>query len=181
MIRAAGFAVLVAVHAAVGQTSQLYINLYDAVNDNYAVQQNGDYNVYRFDRPWRNPEVLCHVGFATSGITCDRADDTIWVTDSLSRLVRHLDRNGNLLSSFLADDGSYAYRIALDPIDGTLWLGGFRSNVIYQYDQNGTLPDASSWADRHADEPRPVDIRVGEMIEEVERIDVVADQQFARG
>ncbi|HZW09831.1 MAG TPA: GC-type dockerin domain-anchored protein [Phycisphaerales bacterium] len=117
-------------------------NWFDGATDgrfNYAVQHNGDYNLYRFDREWGSPEVLFNVGFATSGITVDPKNGTFWVSDSLSRLVRNLDQSGNELSSFLADDGSYAYGLAMDPVDGTLWVGGFGSNVIYQYDANGDL------------------------------------------
>jgi hypothetical protein len=109
----------------------------DGVAHNYAVQHNGDYNLYRFNREWGGAEVLFSVGFATSGIAYDASDDTFWVTDSLSRLVRQLDMSGNVLGSFLANDGPFAYGIALDPADGTLWVGGFGSSVIYQYDKAG--------------------------------------------
>jgi hypothetical protein len=117
-------------------------NWFDGATDgqyNYAVQHNGDYNLYRFDRDWSNPQVLFNVGFATSGITIDVNNGAFWVTDSLTREVRNLDVNGTVLSSFLADDGQYAYGIAMDPADSTLWVGGFGSNVIYQYDTSGNL------------------------------------------
>ncbi len=118
-------------------------NWFDGTTDgrlyNYAVMHNGDYNLYRFDRDWANPQVLFYAGFATSGITYDQQNGTLWVTDSLTREVRQLDMAGNQLSSFFATDGPYAYGIAMDPADGSLWVGGFGSNMIYQYDQAGTL------------------------------------------
>jgi hypothetical protein len=57
----------------------------------------------------------------------------------VSHVVCNLDRDGRELRSFLADDGEYAYGIAMDPADGTLWVGGDASNVIYQYDTTGVL------------------------------------------
>jgi len=119
-------------------------NWFDGATDgeyNYSVQHNGDYNLYRFDREWGNPEVLFNVGTFTSGITVDPKNGTFWVCDSLSRVVRNLDNNGNELSSFSAADSNYAYSIAMDPADGTLWIGGYNSNLIYQYDANGNLLD----------------------------------------
>jgi hypothetical protein len=118
-------------------------NWFDGTTDgrfhNYAVMHNGDYNLYSFDRDWSNAQVLFQVGFATSGVTYDTQNGTLWVTDSLSREVRQLDMGGNVLSSFFATDSAYAYGIAMDPADGSLWVGGYGSNMIYQYDQAGSL------------------------------------------
>ncbi|HZW09825.1 MAG TPA: GC-type dockerin domain-anchored protein [Phycisphaerales bacterium] len=118
-------------------------NWFDGATDgrhyNYAVQHNGDSNLYRFDRDWSNPHALFHLGNAASGVTLDVRDGTFWVTDSLTRLVRNVGRDGAVISAFPADDGQSAYGIAMDPEDGTLWVGGDQSNVIYQYDTSGAL------------------------------------------
>lgn len=118
-------------------------NWFDGTTDgkyaNYATQHNGDYNLYRFDRDWSNGRVMFHVGPYNSGITRDVRDETFWVSNSLTGLVRHLDRSGNELSAFDATDESFAYAIAMDPADHTLWIGGSRSNVIRQLDTEGNL------------------------------------------
>jgi hypothetical protein len=116
-------------------------NYYDGTTDgskyNYAVQHNGDYNVYRFDRDWANPQPLFNVGFATSGITYDSTNGTLWVSDGLSKLVRNFDLTGQELSSFTMSQGTYAYGLALDPADGTLWQGDYGNGVLHQYDKTG--------------------------------------------
>lgn len=118
-------------------------NWFDGTTDgrysNYAVQHNGDFQLYRFKRDWTAPQPMFDAGRYASGITIDPADRTFWVSDGLTGIVRHLDRRGNVLSSFDAAERSYAYGIAMDPADRTLWIGGAGSNVIYQYDTEGNL------------------------------------------
>ena len=111
----------------------------DGIDHNYAVQHNGDYNLYAFDRDWSNPQALFSVGFATSGITYDMQNGTLWVSDGLTRVIRQLDMAGNVLSTFTASQGTYAYGLAMDPADQTLWVGDFSNNIIHQYDQVGNF------------------------------------------
>jgi hypothetical protein len=116
-------------------------NWFDGTTDgryyNYAIQHNGDHNLYRFNRDWTNPRVAFPLPRYSSGVTRDVADETFWITHALNGTIYHLDRAGAELSSFDALNGVYAYGLAMDPADGTLWVGGSSSNVIYQFDREG--------------------------------------------
>lgn len=109
----------------------------DGVNYNYAIQHNGAYQVFRFDRNWSNGTPLFSVDFPDSGIAYDTTDGSFWLSHAFSPAVHHYDANGNLLGTF-GIQGNYAYGLALDPADGTLWAGQYGSNVITQYKKDGT-------------------------------------------
>ncbi|HZW09830.1 MAG TPA: GC-type dockerin domain-anchored protein [Phycisphaerales bacterium] len=118
-------------------------NWFDGTTDgryySYAVQHNGDHNLYRFDRDWSNPHIAFPLARYSSGVTRDVADETFWVSNGVNGMIYHLDRSGGEIASFDALDGAYAYGLAMDPADGTLWVGGSSSNVIYQFDREGNL------------------------------------------
>jgi DNA-binding beta-propeller fold protein YncE len=109
----------------------------DGLKYNYAIQHNGSYYLYRFNREWSEPEALFHVGYASSGITYDPLNSTLWISDALSKTIKNVDLDNNVLSTFTAVGPQYAYGLALDPVDRTLWMGGYGSNRIYQFETNG--------------------------------------------
>lgn len=115
----------------------IYDGATDGVKFNYAVEHNGSYNVFQFDRDWGNPTPMFNVGFACSGITYDNG--TLWIADALnSRTVRQFDLNGNELFRFDAAQSDVAYGLALDPADQTLWVGTYYNNKMTQYKKDGT-------------------------------------------
>jgi len=125
----------------IGFGGNWYDGTTDGVNFNFAVQHNGDYNVYRFDRNWLNPTALFNVGFAFSGISYDTTNNTLWTAEVQNGIVRNYTMNGTQLSqfSFTPNGFTYGYGLALDPADGTLWIGGFGNTSIRQYTKTGTF------------------------------------------
>jgi len=124
---------------------------YDSASDgvnNYLVDFQGG-TVWETNGSYANPVQLFNVGSGGFlGITYDRSDNTLWISQFSGNAVRHYSLAGALLGSFNATVvPSGLSSLALDPADGTLWMGSQRTEgTFYQYSRGGALLSTQSYA-----------------------------------
>lgn len=79
------------------------------------------------------------------GVTIDTSDGTIWFCSTSEKLIRHIDSNGNSLSSFSLPNQPTG--IAYSPIDDSFWVLTYASsNNILKVSKTGTVKERYTFA-----------------------------------
>jgi len=125
-------------------------NFFDGTTDgthNYSVNYNiGSENVYQTDRNWQTPVALFQVPEAYLGITYDRTNNSLWISNFNGTTVSDYSLTGTLLSSFNTTFSSITC-LALDPADNTLWIGSQSTEgTFYQYSKGGVFLQSDTYA-----------------------------------
>ena len=125
-------------------------NFFDGTTDgthNYSVNYNiGSENVYQTDRNWQTPVALFQVPEAYLGITYDRTNNSLWISNFHGTTVGDYSLTGTLLSSFNTTFNSITC-LSLDPADNTLWMGSQNTKgTFYQYSKGGVFLQSDTYA-----------------------------------
>ena len=125
-------------------------NFFDGTTDgthNYSVNYNiGSENVYQTDRNWQTPVALFQVPEAYFGITYDRTNNSLWISNFHGTTVGDYSLTGTLLSSFNTTFNSITC-LSLDPADNTLWMGSQNTKgTFYQYSKGGVFLQSDTYA-----------------------------------
>ena len=125
-------------------------NFFDGTTDgthNYSVNYNiGSENVYQTDRNWQTPVALFQVPEAYLGITYDRTNNSLWISNFNGTTVSDYSLTGTLLSSFNTTFNSITC-LSLDPADNTLWMGSQNTKgTFYQYSKGGVFLQSDTYA-----------------------------------
>ena len=125
-------------------------NFFDGTTDgthNYSVNYNiGSENVYQTGRNWQTPVALFQVPEAYLGITYDRTNNSLWISNFHGTTVSDYSLTGTLLSSFNTTFNSITC-LSLDPADNTLWMGSQNTKgTFYQYSKGGVFLQSDTYA-----------------------------------
>ena len=125
-------------------------NFFDGTTDgthNYSVNYNiGSENVYQTGRNWQTPVALFQVPEAYFGITYDRTNNSLWISNFHGTTVGDYSLTGTLLSSFNTTFNSITC-LSLDPADNTLWMGSQNTKgTFYQYSKGGVFLQSDTYA-----------------------------------
>ena len=125
-------------------------NFFDGTTDgthNYGVNFNfGSENVYQTGRNWQTSVALFQVPEAYFGITYDRTNNSLWISNFNGTTVSDYSLTGTLLSSFNTTFSSITC-LALDPADNTLWMGSQNTKgTFYQYSKGGVFLQSDTYA-----------------------------------
>ena len=125
-------------------------NFFDGTTDgthNYSVNYNiGSENVYQTGRNWQTSVALFQVPEAYLGITYDRTNNSLWISNFNGTTVSDYSLTGTLLSSFNTTFSSITC-LALDPADNTLWMGSQSTEgTFYQYSKGGVFLQSDTYA-----------------------------------
>jgi hypothetical protein len=107
----------------------------DGVN-NFAIDTSGV--VWQLDLDWQNPVSLFDAG-GIGSLTYDPTNDSLWVSQFSTTLIREYSRSGVILREF-STGHSQNMALALDHADDTLWLHDRTTEGTYeQWTKNGMM------------------------------------------
>jgi len=114
-------------------------SFYDGTSDaqhNFSLDYRAG-GVYAFSHDWTSPQLLFSLNASGwLGITYDRGNNSLWVSQFNGSMVADYAMDGTLLSSFNAGFGAIT-SLAMD-VDGTLWMGSQNTfGTFYHYDKSG--------------------------------------------